>query len=116
MVSGKRVSVPSRGFNSHYTVQTILSEMRRRFRPLSGIQFSLQAGRIPDRVSFSEFPSPLGDSILITVGRLILKAGRIPFPSPLGDSILITEKAASMAKVALSFRPLSGIQFSLRGL
>ena len=36
------------------------------------------------------FPSPLGDSILITLDKLDDMSAESGFPSPLGDSILIT--------------------------
>ena len=133
------VSVPSRGFNSHYIEDV-----------------KTKAGRI------GRFPSPLGDSILITLAtnmkstaflvsvpsrgfnshyaiRAALKAEKdaevsVPsrgfnshytfldfvskrksFPSPLGDSILITIFESIFRKILLGgFRPLSGIQFSLR--
>ena len=159
-----RVSVPSRGFNSHYGILPALMISRpTRFRPLSGIQFSLpKTNSFPKQQLASDcfrplsgiqfsllivvfldhilcylFPSPLGDSILITlvrVGKLILKVSvpsrgfnshyirrplkrRRPalFPSPLGDSILITLwRRHCPATRRRSFRPLSGIQFSLR--
>ena len=65
-MSSRIVSVPSRGFNSHYSITAEDTTGILCFRPLSGIQFSL----LPSGVTFSElaeFPSPLGDSILITI-------------------------------------------------
>ena len=82
------------------------------------------------------FPSPLGDSILITARKKAEEAaqqgfrplsgiqfslptrgtGQAPtvwFPSPLGDSILITAGECGIMAENFSFRPLSGIQFSL---
>ena len=137
------VSVPSRGFNSHYKCPIIIGGDSLSFRPLSGIQFSLPQSVITlwdmrtigfrplSGIQFSlphypntiraiigtEFPSPLGDSILITAGRraaqyavdrvsvpsrgfnshywrmegVMTKTENL-FPSPLGDSILITNR------------------------
>ena len=63
---GMEVSVPSRGFNSHYAQGRSEScPFQCRFRPLSGIQFSLREYR-PLLHNKAAFPSPLGDSILIT--------------------------------------------------
>ena len=130
------VSVPSRGFNSHYKTELDVITFVLCFRPLSGIQFSLPVAE-SDKVRAALFPSPLGDSILITrktwsladcetlfpspLGDSILitqvnnihKAMEVWFPSPLGDSILITHMRISLASGYHRFRPLSGIQFSL---
>ena len=107
------VSVPSRGFNSHYRLAKMTaSSYTTRFRPLSGIQFSLQefllnfTGKrtvsVPSRGFNSHYRGSGYDTFPST------------FPSPLGDSILITASRSSIMILALCFRPLSGIQFSLR--
>ena len=65
-------------------------------------------------MSWTGFPSPLGDSILITVSKeAFQKRAEAKFPSPLGDSILITGRRDRNRCPRASFRPLSGIQFSL---
>ncbi len=129
-LSGIQFSLPG-------PLSSVLESVKTSFRPLSGIQFSLLIVVFLDHILCYLFPSPLGDSILITlvrVGKLILKVSvpsrgfnshyirrplkrRRPalFPSPLGDSILITLwRRHCPATRRRSFRPLSGIQFSLR--
>ena len=66
--------------------------------------------------TWRRFPSPLGESILITRNEVSYEAAVALFPSPLGESILITNLTPHEITFIddEGFRPLSGIQFSLR--
>ena len=84
------VSVPSRGFNSHYQCRNVhLNDTFSVSVPSRGFNSHYPEDGTIYIVS-SLFPSPLGDSILITSMSGEHWRGQIPFPSPLGDSILIT--------------------------
>ena len=113
-----KVSVPSRGFNSHYAeAESVLDGI---FAKVSVPSRGFNSHYDDDVYAYCtrpvKFPSPLGDSILITrrIHRLKLRAKalsvpsrgfnshyltlfcsirrRVLFPSPLGDSILITQR------------------------
>ena len=96
------VSVPSRGIHSHYMQYTVHHTCghEESCRPLSGNQFSLPSTSSGVVKTWRRFPSPLGESILITRNEVSYEAAVALFPSPLGDSILITG-AKTRGKVAV---------------
>ncbi len=131
-----RVSVPSRGINSHYKEGKDYEGQNHSFRPLSGNQFSLLLCRslCKDREGFrplsgiqfslrrinhdgengNEFPSPLGDSILITAPqRDRQRPVDVSVPSR-GFNSHYCVGTFFFVPFPSCFRPLSGIQFSLR--
>ena len=112
------VSVPSRGIHSHYMQYTVHHTCghEESCRPLSGNQFSLPSTSSGVVKTWRRFPSPLGESILITRNEVSYEAAVALFPSPLGDSILITNLTPHEITFIddEGFRPLSGIQFSLQ--
>ena len=107
------------------------------FRPLSGIMFSILAKKLHTSPNELMFPSPLGDyvfnripqpqiqsifSVSVPSRGLCFQSRRGPlrfcfgilFPSPLGDYVFNRVWNMTKKERLTSFRPLSGIMFSIR--
>ena len=111
------VSVPLSGLCFQSKIVTYILWLNSgRFRPLSGIVFSISIRSIKLLSVTIEgtFPSPLGDCVFNLALDEYNDCWIFEFPSPLGDCVFNLVRGGCNYEKESSFRPLSGIVFSIK--